>query len=312
VLSLEHELHELRQRGAIDDRTCAELVALERGEVFPIAFELRAAAYIAVAMIVTGIGIVIAHNLERIGPLAIAIALALAAAGCYVPAIRSLRRNEPRSAVGEYVLLLGALLLAADIGFIETSFHPLGGLWTLHLLLIALVHAAGAYIFNSKLLLSASLASLASWFGFQAGITSMFDSKPASVGSSGLAAAVAILIWRAMNSRHARYRDFAGTFDFFIANVALISSLILATNRDTRILGLILALFFATAAIVYAVHARAISFAVYGVIYGVIAMCIGAAEINGRFAGVFLAMLISAVGGAFVLGYVRQLIKGSA
>jgi len=312
VLSLEHELLELRQRGAIDDRRCAELVALERGEVFPIGFELRAAAYVAVAMIVTGIGIVVAHNLERIGPLAIAIALGLAAAGCYVPAIRSLRRHEPRSAVGEYVLLLGALLLAADIGFIETTFHPLGGLWTLHLLLIALVHAVGAYVFNSKLLLSASLAALASWFGFQASLTTMFDSRSATVGTSGITAAAAIAAWRAMNSRHARDREFAGTFDFFIANVALISSIILATNDDTRILGLILAALFAAGAIVYSIRTRAISFAVYGVIYGVIAMCVGAFAIGGGFLGCLFVVLIASVGGAFTLGYVRQVIRRSA
>lgn len=310
MLSLEHELVELRQRGAIDDRECARLVALERGDIFPIAFELRAAAYIAVAMIVTGIGMVIAHNLERIGPLSIAVALALAALGCYVPAIRSLRRNEPRTAVGEYVLLLGALLLAADVGFIESTFHPLGGLWALHLLLIAVLHALGAYIFNSKLLLSASLASLASWFGFQSG--AMFNDSSVSVGSGGLCAAITIAIWRAINSRYPRYRDFAGTFDFFIANVALISAIILSSDDDTKVFGLIFAAIFATASIVYGVVTRSISFAVYGVIFGVITAGIAAFAIGAGFLGFLFITLFAAVGGAVLLAYVRQMIRRPA
>ncbi|MEA2571813.1 MAG: hypothetical protein QOI24_3814 [Acidobacteriota bacterium] len=312
MLSLETELVELRQRGAIDERTCSRLVALERGEIFPIGLELRAAAYVAVAMILGGLGTVIAKNLDRIGPLAISIALGLAAAICYIPAIRALRRNEQRTAVGEYVLLLGALLLAAGIGFIEKMFHPLGGLWTLHLLFIAFVHAAGAYVFNSKLLLSASLASLASWFGFQAGLDPIFFGTSAvSVGTAGLAAAVAIGIWRAINSRLARYRAFAGTFDFFIANVALISTIILASTSETRMLGLLLAVVFAAGAIVYGVVTREISFVVYGVIYAVIAVGFAAVQMDGC-VPFFLAILVASIAGALTLWFVRQWMRRAA
>jgi hypothetical protein len=310
VLSLEPELVDLRQRGAIDDQTCARLVALERGEIFPIGLELRAAAYIAVAMILGGLGTVIAKNLDRIGPLAISIALGLAAAICYIPAIRALRRNESRTAVGEYVLLLGALLLAADIGFIEKMFHPLGGLWTLHLLFIAFVHAAGAYVFNSKLLLSASLASLASWFGFQADINAIFGSSVVSVGTGGLAAATTIGIWRAINSRFPRYRPFAGTFDFFIANVALISTIILASSDESRTVGLLLALVFVIAAIAWGVHTREISFVVYGVIYGVIAAGIASTELRSGTA-FFLAVLVASIAGALTLWFVRQWMRSA-
>jgi hypothetical protein len=307
VLSLEPELVELQRRG----ESCSPLIAIERGEIFPIGLELRAAAYVAVAMIIGGIGTFIAKNLDRIGPLAISIALGLAAAICYIPAIRALRRNEPRTPVGEYVLLLGALLLAADLGFIEKMFHPLGGLWTLQLLFIAFVHAAGAYVFNSKLLLSASLASLASWFGFQAGLDPIFaDSTSVSVASSGLAAAMAIGIWRAINSRFPRYRAFAGTFDFFIANVALISAIILASSSDTRTLGLLLAFVFAAGAIVRGVVTREISFVVYGIVYGVIAVGIAAIQLNSGVA-FFLAILIASIAGALTLWFVRQWMRSA-
>jgi hypothetical protein len=310
VLSLETELVELRQRGAIDEQSCSRMVAIERGEIFPIGLELRAAAYVAVAMILGGLGTVIAKNLDRIGPMAIAIALGLAAMLCYVPAIRALRRNESRSPVGEYVLLLGALLLAADLGFIEKMFHPLGDRWTLHLLLIALVHAIGAYVFESKLLLSASLASLASWFGFQAGLDPIFSGGLVAAGARGLAAAAAIGIWRAINSRFPRYRHLNGTFDFFIANVALLSAVTLASSSEARTLGLLLAIFFAAASIGYGVRTREISFVVYGVIYAVIAIGIASIELNSGTA-FFLAVLLASVAGALTLWFVRQWMRSA-
>jgi hypothetical protein len=307
VLSLETELIELRRRGALDERTASRLIAIERGELFPIGLELRAAAYIAVAMIVTGVGILVARNFARIGPLSVALGLGVAAVACYVPAIRALQRNEQRSAVGEYVLLLGALLLATDIGFIETQFHPLGGLWTMHLLMIAIVHAIGAYVFDSKLLLSASLTALASWFGFQGGLDAVFGPDSISLGSCGLAAAAAIAIWRGLNSRFPRFRAFAGTFDFFIANVALMSAIIFAASSEARTFGVILALIFASASIAYGIRTRAFSFVVYGVVYGVIAIVIVIAMSELHSETLFFAgLLIASVGGALTLWFVRQ------
>ena len=55
-------------------------LAEERREVFSLFGELRAASYLAVALVTTGVGIVIKNNADRIGPLTIVAALLIAAA----------------------------------------------------------------------------------------------------------------------------------------------------------------------------------------------------------------------------------------
>src|SRR6059058_610607 len=99
-------------------------LAEERREVFSLFGELRAASYLAVALVTTGVGIVIKNNADRIGPLTIVAALLIAAAACYAFALTSRRRLDGRMDAGatrtivvDYVLLLGALLVSAAVGY---------------------------------------------------------------------------------------------------------------------------------------------------------------------------------------------------
>src|SRR5215467_7834798 len=95
--SLEEELSELRSTGNLDEATTAHAIALERRTVFSVSDELRAALYVAVALVVTGVGILVKEHLDRIGPLTLIFVLALAAAACYVPALRAKLRQSARS-----------------------------------------------------------------------------------------------------------------------------------------------------------------------------------------------------------------------
>src|SRR5689334_3536649 len=111
-------------------------LATGRPAVFSLFGELRAASYLAVALITTGVGILIKNNADRIGPLAILGALLVAAAACYAFAVA----RPQRTVVADYVLLLGALLVSAAVGYAESQFHLLGPNWSRHLLFLALFH----------------------------------------------------------------------------------------------------------------------------------------------------------------------------
>ena len=87
--TLEQEIRTLRADGVIDDATAASALALDRGEVFSLHLELRATLYAGVLLVMAGVGIVLARNFDRIGPVAILLVILLAAAACGVPAIRS-------------------------------------------------------------------------------------------------------------------------------------------------------------------------------------------------------------------------------
>src|SRR5262245_33439789 len=110
--SLEEELRELQSRGGLDAATATRALALESRSLFSIFDELRAALYAAVALVTTGVGILIKEHFDRIGPLVLILALALAGAACYVPAIRAKSRGTALATVTEYVLLLGALMVS--------------------------------------------------------------------------------------------------------------------------------------------------------------------------------------------------------
>ena len=144
--SLEEELRQLQSRGALDAATAARALAPE----FSVFEELRAALYAAVALVITGVGLLIKEHLDRIGPLTLIFALAIAGAACYVPAIRAKSRAGGQSTVSDYVLLLGTLIVSADVGYAESQFHWLGANWSRHLLLLTAFHAFTAYALGSR------------------------------------------------------------------------------------------------------------------------------------------------------------------
>jgi len=68
------------------------------------------------------------------------------------------------------VLLLGVLLLGADLAYVETQFRWLGPRWPLHLLLVSVLYLLAAYRFDSRIVLSLALSSFAAWRGVSAAI----------------------------------------------------------------------------------------------------------------------------------------------
>jgi hypothetical protein len=144
VISLESELTQLPDTGV--------LIARERRDAVSIYPELRVLTWAGVMLISTGVGIYISKHLDDIGPLAIAAVIGLAATACYAWAFW--KRGRSAALVDDYVLLLAALLASADVGYIEHHYQLLGTSWPRHFLLLAIFHAATAYFFRSRLVLS--------------------------------------------------------------------------------------------------------------------------------------------------------------
>jgi hypothetical protein len=149
-------------KGVLDPRAAPRLRRAASGSLISVRDELRVLLWAGVFLITTGVGILVRQNLDRIGPVAVAIVLGVAATSCLVWAWR---RKPAPSFVFESVLLLGALLAAADLAFIEVKFTPLGPHWPRHLLIVAAAYAALAFRFDSKSLFSLSLTSFAAWRG---------------------------------------------------------------------------------------------------------------------------------------------------
>jgi hypothetical protein len=166
----------LRDEGALTAPRARLFSRVARGELVSMRLEIRAALYAGVLLLTSGIALFVKENHERIGPVAIGLAIFALAAGCLAWAWR----NSPPFSWGDassthagfdYVLLLGALLVATDLAWLEAQLKLLGGNWPWHLLVVAVLYLLLAYRFDSKMLLSLALASFAAWRGIAVSLT---------------------------------------------------------------------------------------------------------------------------------------------
>jgi hypothetical protein len=274
--TLEPELRTLHAEGMIDDATASVALARERRDVFSLYQELRLTLYAGVLLVMAGVGIVLARNLDRIGPLAIVMALAVTAFACAVPAVRARRAGRPLSVAADYLLLLAALLASAALAYAERQFTLLGPWWSWHLLLLAVVHAAVAYAFASPLVLAASLTSLAGWFGAGGTLGDLlpFSYSTPALGTRALACAAVIAAWRHVDSRARQDRRFGSVFDHFVANLAFWGALAWCLEWPWLAAGLPLLGALAYASVRHGFATGREAFLVYGVLYAALGICV--------------------------------------
>lgn len=163
----------LVEEGLLAPGVAAPLLRSARGELLSIRGELRALLYVGVLTLVAGVALLVKENLERIGPLAIAIAIGLAAAACLGWTLAQAlpfrwQRAESTDWTFDFLLLLGILLLGADLAYIEAKFTPLGDAWRYHLLFMSLVTGAFAVRCDSRVAWSLTLSTFAAWRGVAA------------------------------------------------------------------------------------------------------------------------------------------------
>lgn len=296
MYSLEPEIERLRP--LLGDARTDHALDRERRDVFSVQPELRIAAWGGVMLLVAAVGVLIKNNLDRIGPLAIAIGIGLVAAACY--AWVTWRRNRP-SLADDYVLLLGALLVSADIAFLEAQFHILGDRWRQHLLLIAILHAVTAYSFGSRVVLSLAITSLAGWIGA--------DPRYSSPGDYTLAAfltVAALLVWRFLDRRFAK-TDFSRTLEHFAANIALLGGFSLM-DRSVPV-GCLVAITIAAAVIAWGFRTRSEWFVLYAFLYGVVAMNILLIDLLKLEAVGFFLVLLSTIASIVALFRIHATFK---
>jgi len=276
--TLEPELRTLHAEGVIDDATAARALARDRGQVFSLHAELRATLYVGVLLVMAGVGIVLARNLDRIGPLAIVLAVALIAVAFAVPAVRAKLAGRALTVTSDYLLLLAALLGSANLAYAERQFALLGPLWSWHLLLLAVVHAAIAYAFGSSLVLAASLTALAGWFGVggTAGDALRFSYSSPELGARALACAAVIAAWRYADRRARPDTRFSDVMDHFGTNLAFWGTITWCLEWPWLAAGLPLLAAFSYASVRRGLDVGREVFLVYGTVYAAIGICAAA------------------------------------
>ena len=160
----------LVETGALPPEKAPLFLRVARRELVSVHWELRALLYLGVLLVTGGDGLLIKENLDRIGPAVIAAAIGLAAAAALVwvervaPPFTWKQAKSPNLAF-DYILLLGVLLAAADLAYIEAQFTPLGANWPWHLLIVAVFAALAAFRYDSRIVFSLALSTFAAWRG---------------------------------------------------------------------------------------------------------------------------------------------------
>jgi hypothetical protein len=67
----------------------------------------------------------------------------------------------------DYVLYLGCVVFAIELGYLKTRFPLLGDTWDGYVLLSAVLFFGAAYRFDNRFVLSLALSTLAAWFGIK-------------------------------------------------------------------------------------------------------------------------------------------------
>jgi hypothetical protein len=170
---LAEALPELVRGGVVPPEAAVAPLRAARGELLSIRGELRATLYVGVLLLVAGVSILVKENLDRIGPGTIAAAIGLAAAACLAWTLHrappfSWGKAESTDWSFDYLLLLGILLLGADLAYVEAKFTPLGDAWSYHLLLMSAVTAALAVRCDSRMSWTLALSTFAAWRGIAA------------------------------------------------------------------------------------------------------------------------------------------------
>jgi len=293
VFSLEPELSRLRDEGVLDADAAAALIARERRDVVSLYGELRFLTWGGVMVIMTGVGIIVAKNIDRIGPITIAAAIAIAACACYAYAVAR-KRMARTSLVDDYILLLGALLASTEVGYIEHQFHQR------YLLPLIVFHVVVAYFFESRLVLSVAIGALATYLGIERRGSFLWSEHGDNAQRAFLCAAI-IFAWRFADQRFHLKTTFTRVFDHFGTNVAFWGALALMAEDETRLLGCLLAIAFAVAAAVFGVRAREEMFVIYAWVYGLIAINVLVFNMNDGLGCFFLpASTITAIVGLYV------------
>jgi hypothetical protein len=184
---------DLRDRNLLDEPRAQFLSRVAGRRLVSIRFELQALLYAGVVLVVAASGVLVREHYRQIGPVAISAAIGLAAFGCLFVAARKLPpfswgETVSPSVAMDYVLLLGALLVAADLAYVESQFRLLGADWRYHLLLVSALYIGLAYRYDSRSLLSLSLTSFAAWRGVSAATAArqLFGTPQQSVRANAL------------------------------------------------------------------------------------------------------------------------------
>ena len=264
-------LNQWKRAGTIGEAQHDILAALVRRDRFSLFVELNALLYLGVLSLAAGAGWTIATYSARLGDVAILATLTAVFGAslyyCFTHAPPySQEQVEPPGLAFDYVLYLGCLIFAVELGYVESRFHPFGTDWDQSLSLASGVFFALAYRFDNRFVLSLALSSLGAWFGVRVSHFGQLLSgslRAYAIAYGVLVAGAGVALQRAGIKRH-----FLEAYLHVAANVLFLALLSGVGTGDDWPLYLVAVLGLSAVAIVLGVRFSRFAFVAYGVVFG--------------------------------------------
>lgn len=159
----------LLNRGLISEDSFQRLSNAAASPMVSLHREIRILLYLGILLISSGVGVLVYKHIADLGHLAILGSLAIAFIACFGYCfwwrnIKSQVGLKP-TALYDYIVLLGNLLLLIIIGYLQTQFQLFGNRWGLASFIPMVLLFAAAYYFDHKGVLSLAIINLAAWAG---------------------------------------------------------------------------------------------------------------------------------------------------
>jgi len=266
-------LENWRASGAITQEQYSTIASLVRGDRFSLFVELNVLLYLGVVFCIAGLGWTVKTHFENLGDAAILFTLTVLCGGSFyycfsrVPPY-SRHRTESPSLAFDYVLYLGALAFAVELGYIEFRFQLLQQSWDHYVLLSAVFYFFLAYRFDNRFVLSLALSTLAAWFGLsftRFGILRPGAYRVPAILYAAVSASAGAALWAKGVKPH-----FLRTYLHLAANVLFVT--LVSGAMQGRGLYLLAVLALSAIAIYGGFRFGEFAFAGYGTIYGYIGL----------------------------------------
>ena len=226
----------LKARDVLTAEQAALFDRVARQRLVSVWLEIRTLLYVGVLLLTSGVGVLVSEHHQEIGPWAIAGGIGVTALACLAWVVRkaapfSWEAVPSPNAAFDYVLLLGLLLVAADLAYIEAQFTVLGRHWPHHLLVVASVYLLAAYRWDSRTILGLALTTLAAWRGISVGLISLSLFRGASddlrANAIALGALYVVAAWHSVRmKRKAHFEEVYGTAGLLLLLGALVSGVL--------------------------------------------------------------------------------------
>jgi hypothetical protein len=267
-MSVLTRLEQWKSAGAISGAQFDVISALTRRDRFSVFVELNTLLYLGVLSCVAGVGVTVTTYSARLGDVAILSSLTCIVGWslyyCFTRALPySHSQVEPPGLAFDYVLYLGCLMFAIELGYVESRFHLFALDWDHSLLLASAVFFALAYRFDNRLVLSLALSSLGTWCGVRVSLHLGGSLRAYALAYGGVVAVAGTALYHAGVKKH-----FLEAYLHIAANVLFVALLAGVISSVDWVFYLLALVGLAGLAIVAGVRFRRFAFVVYGVVFG--------------------------------------------